>query len=59
MRKSEWYEDRILWRAQKLRLESYAWRLFSQSNEQAAKKVLDDAVGTGAPLFIFWSSDRM
>ena len=59
MRKSEWYENRILWRAQKLRMESYAWRQFSQSNEQAAKRVLEDAVGTGSPLFIFWSSDRV
>jgi hypothetical protein len=57
MKNSEWYENRILWRAGKLHLETYAWRNFLLSNEQPARKVLEAVGGYGVPLFIFWLSD--
>lgn len=57
MKRSDWYENRILWRAKKLRLDAYAWGNFLLSNEQVAKKVLEAAGGCGIPLFIFWLND--
>ncbi|GAB1827521.1 hypothetical protein ACOTCH_06410 [Achromobacter xylosoxidans] len=57
MNKSEWYENRILWRAKKLSLAPYEWRKFSLSSEKSARKVLAVASGCGVPLFIFWLND--
>lgn len=57
MKKLDWYENRIQWRARKLRLESYEWRNFVESNEQSAGKILETASGCGVPLFVFWLSD--
>jgi len=57
MKKSDWYENRILWRARKLQLDSYMWRNFLLSNEQPARRVLDAIGGYGVPLIIFWLSD--
>jgi len=57
MKKSNWYENRILWRAGKLHLETYAWRHFLLSNEQPARKVVEAVGGYGVPLFIFWLND--
>lgn len=59
MRQSEWYENRILWRAKKLCLQSYAWQNFSSTNDSAAKSVEAAAADFGAPLFLFWSSDAV
>lgn len=57
MKKSDWYENRILWRAGKLHLETYAWQHFLLSNELPARKVLEAVGGYDVPLFIFWLSD--
>jgi hypothetical protein len=57
MKKPDWYKNRILWRAEKLHLEIYAWRHFFLSNEQSARKILQAVDGYGVPLLIFWLSD--
>jgi hypothetical protein len=55
--KSEWYENRILWRSKKLKLAPYEWWRFLLSDEKTARKILAVASGCGVPLFIFWLSD--
>lgn len=58
MKKSDWYEDRILWRAAKHHLDSCLWRNFFLSNEQAAGHISKKTAGYGAPLIIFWLNDE-
>lgn len=57
MKKTEWYENRILWRARKLRLDDYVWLKFLLSNKQSAREILELAAGYGVPLYIFWQSE--
>lgn len=57
MKKTEWYKNRILWRAGKLHLEDYAWSNFVLSKKQCAKEILEATAGHGAPLYVFFLND--
>ena len=57
MNKSEWYEDRIMWRAGKFSLTDCLWKNFSMSNEMAASKILEAVEKFGPPLLIFRASE--
>lgn len=57
MKKEDWYENRIRWRARKLKLEPYAWSNFLVSHELPARSILDVAGAHGTPIFIFWLNE--
>jgi hypothetical protein len=59
MKKADWYENRILWRAAKLQLDTYLWRNFLISHKQDAKSILDAIGEAGVPLIVFWSNDEL
>lgn len=59
MKKANWYENRILWRAGKLQLDSYLWKNFLISHGQHVASILGAIGEVGVPLIVFWSNDAL
>ncbi|WP_454690811.1 hypothetical protein [Achromobacter aloeverae] len=56
MNKSDWYENRIRWRARKHRLDAFFWEAFLLSNSAQAEEIAGVLKDYGTPTLVFWKN---
>lgn len=58
MNKDEWYQDRILWRANQNNLLNKSCMLFSEMAEDNRKLIIDSIKGDINPVLVFWEGSE-